>query len=69
MALDATAVSRDADVEGYARDHNVPLHPLLTQGYPSIGCAPCTRPVAPGEDPRAGRWSGTEKVECGLHVG
>ena len=52
----------------YATTHSVPTNPLLTQGYPSIGCAPCTRPVAPGEDPRAGRWAGLAKTECGLHV-
>lgn len=52
----------------YASTHQVPVNPLLTQGYPSIGCAPCTRPVAPGEDPRAGRWAGLAKTECGLHV-
>lgn len=52
----------------YATDHAVPVNPLLSQGYPSIGCAPCTRPVAPGEDPRAGRWAGLAKTECGLHV-
>jgi sulfate adenylyltransferase subunit 2 len=52
----------------YASTHRVPTNPLLTQGYPSIGCAPCTRPVAPGEDPRAGRWAGMNKTECGLHV-
>ncbi|MBA4103025.1 MAG: phosphoadenylyl-sulfate reductase, partial [Arthrobacter sp.] len=40
----------------------------LSQGYPSIGCQPCTRKVAPGDDPRAGRWAGTDKTECGLHV-
>jgi phosphoadenosine phosphosulfate reductase len=47
---------------------SVPTNPLHAQGYPSIGCAPCTTPVAPGEDPRAGRWRGREKTECGLHV-
>ena len=41
---------------------------LLTDGYPSIGCAPCTRRVEPGEDPRAGRWAGLAKTECGLHL-
>ena len=56
------------DVLDYAGAHNVPVNLLLTQGYPSIGCAPCTRPVAPGEDPRAGRWAGLAKSECGLHV-
>ena len=54
-------------VEEYVREHDVPLNPLLSMGYRSIGCEPCTRPVAPGEDPRAGRWSETDKTECGLH--
>ncbi|MFV0452377.1 MAG: phosphoadenylyl-sulfate reductase [Propioniciclava sp.] len=53
---------------GYAGDHGVPVNVLLTEGYPSIGCAPCTRQVADGEDPRAGRWAGLAKTECGLHV-
>ena len=57
----------DADVDDYLREHDVPVNPLLSQGYPSIGCAPCTRRVAAGEDARAGRWSGFEKTECGLH--
>jgi phosphoadenosine phosphosulfate reductase len=48
--------------------HEVPYNPLHDQGYPSIGCWPCTRPVQEGEDERAGRWSGTVKKECGLHV-
>ncbi|GAA1399279.1 MULTISPECIES: phosphoadenylyl-sulfate reductase [Oerskovia] len=56
------------DLLGYAADHQVVLNPLLNDGYPSIGCAPCTRRVAPGEDPRAGRWAGLDKTECGLHV-
>jgi len=55
------------DVAGYIAEHDVPVNPLVRQGYASIGCAPCTRPVADGEDPRAGRWSGIDKVECGLH--
>ena len=46
----------------------IPYNPLHDRGYPSIGCWPCTRPVMPGEDERAGRWSGTEKTECGLHT-
>ncbi|GAA1487327.1 phosphoadenylyl-sulfate reductase [Brachybacterium sacelli] len=54
-------------VMGYSHDHGLPENPLLQQGFPSIGCAPCTRAVAPGEDPRAGRWSGSAKTECGLH--
>ncbi len=52
----------------YVRERNLPYNPLHDRGYPSIGCAPCTRPVAEGEDPRAGRWSGFAKTECGLHV-
>jgi phosphoadenosine phosphosulfate reductase len=46
----------------------VPVNPLSELGYGSIGCAPCTQPVAPGEDPRAGRWAGRNKTECGLHT-
>ena len=56
------------DVIDYATGNGVPINLLLTEGYPSIGCAPCTRPVAPGEDPRAGRWAGAAKTECGLHL-
>jgi phosphoadenosine phosphosulfate reductase len=58
----------DLDVAGYIRDHDVPVHPLVAQGYPSIGCWPCTQPVAEGDDPRSGRWVGTDKTECGLHL-
>lgn len=54
-------------VDTYARAHDVPVNPLVQLGFQSIGCAPCTRRVAAGEDPRAGRWAGTEKTECGLH--
>ena len=57
----------DADVAGYVQDHDLIANPLLSQGYPSIGCWPCTRQVAEGEDPRAGRWTGFAKTECGLH--
>jgi len=59
----------DADVRSYTRNFEVPVNPLHEQGYPSIGCAPCTRPVAAGEDPRAGRWwwEQSGKKECGLH--
>lgn len=56
-----------ADVDAYIERHGVLLNPLVTQGYPSIGCAPCTRAVAPGDDPRSGRWAGFGKTECGLH--
>ena len=55
------------DVDAYCAEHDLPVHALHAQGYPSIGCIPCTRPVAPGEDERAGRWAGTTKTECGLH--
>jgi phosphoadenylyl-sulfate reductase (thioredoxin) len=56
------------DVWTYLLDHGVPYNPLHDLGYPSIGCQPCTSPVAPGEDPRAGRWRGSGKRECGLHL-
>lgn len=56
------------DVVAYAAVNDVILNPLLNDGYPSIGCEPCTRRVAPGEDPRAGRWAGLDKTECGLHT-
>jgi phosphoadenosine phosphosulfate reductase len=58
------------DVWIYMKQHNLPYHPLVDKGYPSIGCNPltCTRNVLPGEDPRSGRWSGTEKTECGINV-
>ncbi len=57
----------DLDVAAYIEDHDVPTNPLLAQGYPSIGCWPCTKPVAEGADPRSGRWDGSSKTECGLH--
>jgi phosphoadenylyl-sulfate reductase (thioredoxin) len=56
------------DVRAYIQEHAVPHNVLHDLGYPSIGCWPCTTPVAPGEDPRAGRWRGREKTECGLHL-
>jgi phosphoadenosine phosphosulfate reductase len=59
--------SRD-DVAAYVAEHSIPTHPLLEQGYRSIGCAPCTRAVLPGEDDRAGRWSNLSKTECGIHL-
>ncbi len=52
----------------YFAEHGLPVHPLVAQGYPSIGCSPCTSKVAAGEDPRSGRWRGWEKTECGIHV-
>lgn len=56
------------DIAGYVAEHDLPPHPLVAEGYPSIGCSPCTSKVAPGEDPRSGRWKGWDKVECGIHV-
>jgi len=56
------------DVDRYVAEHGVLVNPLVHEGYPSIGCAPCTRRVAPGEDRRAGRWAGLDKTECGLHA-
>ncbi|RPF72074.1 phosphoadenylyl-sulfate reductase [Aurantiacibacter spongiae] len=56
-----------ADLETYFAAHDLPRHPLEAQGYLSVGCAPCTSKVAPGEDPRAGRWRGWDKTECGIH--
>lgn len=56
-----------AEVLDYAKSHQLPPHPLVAQGYPSIGCLPCTSKVAPGEDPRSGRWRGQDKTECGIH--
>ncbi|MCT4557970.1 MAG: phosphoadenylyl-sulfate reductase [Pelagimonas sp.] len=55
------------DVRAYMEENRLPRHPLVAQGYPSIGCAPCTSKVKPGEDPRAGRWRGQDKQECGIH--
>lgn len=55
------------DVRAYMDENRLPRHPLVARGYPSIGCAPCTSPVAAGEDPRAGRWRHREKDECGIH--
>jgi phosphoadenosine phosphosulfate reductase len=56
------------EADRYTEEHQVLVNPLLSAGYASIGCEPCTRRVAPGEDARAGRWSGTGKTECGLHL-
>lgn len=57
----------DERLAEYIDDHAVPVNPLIAQGYPSIGCAPCTAKPLPGSDPRSGRWAGTSKTECGLH--
>jgi len=55
-------------LDAYIAQHELPPHPLVAAGYPSIGCAPCTNKVAEGEDPRSGRWSGWDKTECGIHT-
>ncbi|MCI4663691.1 MAG: phosphoadenylyl-sulfate reductase [Neomegalonema sp.] len=56
------------DVAAFMAARDLPAHPLVAQGYPSIGCEPCTSPIKPGEDPRAGRWRNSAKTECGIHV-
>lgn len=56
------------DIEAYFEEHDLPRHPLVAEGFPSIGCSPCTHKVAPGEDPRSGRWKGWDKTECGIHT-
>lgn len=56
------------DLDAYAAEHDLPAHPLVAQGFPSIGCWPCTQPVEEGEDVRAGRWKGLDKSECGIHL-
>ena len=68
VKVNPLAAWTQADVDAYVAEHGVLVNPLLTDGYLSIGCAPCTRRVAPGEDPRSGRWAGSSKTECGLHV-
>jgi phosphoadenosine phosphosulfate reductase len=67
VKVNPLATWTEDDIASYLADHGLPAHPLIAQGYLSIGCAPTTRPVAAGEDPRAGRWSGSDKTECGLH--
>jgi phosphoadenosine phosphosulfate reductase len=68
VKVNPLATWSDLDVSGYIADHDVIVNPLDEQGYPSIGCWPCTRPVAEGEDSRAGRWADLEKLECGIHL-
>lgn len=67
VKVNPIAAWTDRDVAGYVRDHDVPVNPLTEQGFPSIGCMPCTKPASP-DDPRRGRWTGRDKDECGLHV-
>jgi phosphoadenosine phosphosulfate reductase len=68
VKINPLATWTEDDIDGYLADHDLPVHPLVSKGYRSIGCAPTTRPIVEGEDPRAGRWSGTGKTECGLHA-
>ncbi|HET7489244.1 MAG TPA: phosphoadenylyl-sulfate reductase [Acidimicrobiales bacterium] len=68
VKINPLAAWTDDDMAGYVADHGLPVNPLTERGYPSVGCWPCTRPVAPGEDPRSGRWAGKDKTECGLHA-
>jgi phosphoadenosine phosphosulfate reductase len=67
IKVNPLAYFTDADVNQYKIEHGLPEHPLFAKGYKSIGCAPCTSVVAEGEDPRAGRWRGLNKKECGIH--
>jgi phosphoadenosine phosphosulfate reductase len=67
MKLNPLASWTKTDLDAYFTEHDLPRHPLEAEGYLSIGCAPCTSIVKPGEDPRAGRWRGWEKMECGIH--
>jgi phosphoadenylyl-sulfate reductase (thioredoxin) len=67
VKINPLAAWTSEDVRAYLKKHEVPYNPLHDQGYPSIGCWPCTSAVAPGEDPRSGRWRGRGKTECGLH--
>jgi phosphoadenosine phosphosulfate reductase len=57
-----------ADLEAYVAEHDLPAHPLVAQGFPSIGCWPCTKPAEDDQDLRGGRWAGSQKTECGIHV-
>jgi phosphoadenosine phosphosulfate reductase len=68
VKINPLAAWTDEDVDIYAEVNNVLLNPLRQIGFTSIGCEPCTRPTLPGEDPRAGRWAGNTKTECGLHT-
>lgn len=68
LKLNPLASWPEMRIETYRVTHDLPAHPLLAKGYRSIGCATCTRPTAPGEDARAGRWFGIDKVECGIHL-
>ena len=68
VKVNPIAAWTDDDVQGYIAEHNILVNPLVYDGYPSIGCAPCTHRVHDGDDPRSGRWAGTGKTECGIHL-
>ena len=68
VKINPLATWTDDDVHDYIDAHGVLVNPLVLDGYPSIGCAPCTAKPLDGDDPRSGRWQGTGKVECGLHI-
>jgi phosphoadenosine phosphosulfate reductase len=67
LKLNPLADWSQAEIDTYFDRHSLPRHPLFEHGFLSIGCKPCTEPVAPGDDPRAGRWASREKTECGIH--
>ena len=67
VKINPLAAWSDDDMEAYISEHSILVNPLVEEGYPSIGCAPCTRKPEPGSDPRSGRWTGFAKTECGLH--
>jgi phosphoadenosine phosphosulfate reductase len=67
VKINPIAAWSDEDMDAYIAEHGILVNPLVAEGYPSIGCAPCTAKPAPGADPRSGRWAGTAKIECGLH--
>ncbi len=68
VKINPIAAWSDEEMDAYIAEHGVLVNPLVGEGYPSIGCAPCTAKPAPGADKRSGRWAGTGKIECGLHV-
>jgi phosphoadenosine phosphosulfate reductase len=68
VKINPIAAWSDAEMQAYIDENGILVNPLVDAGYPSIGCAPCTAKPAPGADPRSGRWAGTGKIECGLHV-
>jgi len=68
VKVNPLAAWSDEDMDAYIAEHAVLVNPLVAEGYPSIGCAPCTHRPLPGQDKRSGRWAGREKTECGLHA-